>query len=78
MEAYILKRQCFNVVFASAFSNLADCPAPALLLMRKLRTLPPKTLWPLANSFISRFRSILDDGVPRQVQGQQNTHQKLP
>nr|CAG4642304.1 EOG090X0154 [Evadne anonyx] len=51
-----------------AFSNLAACPAPALLLMRKLRTLPPKTLWPLANAFISRFRSILDDGVPRQVQ----------
>ena len=52
-----------------AFSKLADCPAPALLLMRKLRSLPPKTLWPLANAFISCFRSILDDGVPRQVQG---------
>ena len=56
--------------FTLAFSNLVNCPAPALLLMRQLRTLPPKALWPLANDFISRFRSILDDGVPRQVQGQ--------
>lgn len=40
-----------------------------MLLMRKLLLLPPKALWQVAHTFISHFRSILDEGVPRQVQG---------
>ena len=51
-----------------AFANLTECPAPAVLLMRKLLTLPPKVLWPAAQAFISHFRSVLDETVPRQVQ----------
>lgn len=54
---------------SSAFNDLADCPAPAVLLMRKLLILPPKSLWQVAHTFISHFRSILGDAVPRQVQG---------
>lgn len=52
-----------------SFANLTECPAPAVLLMRKLLTLPPKLLWPAAQAFISHFRSVLDESVPRQVQG---------
>lgn len=56
-------------VSISAFTDLAGCPAPAMLLMRKLLSMPPKSLWQVAHTFISHFRSILGEAVPRQVQG---------
>jgi hypothetical protein len=52
-----------------AFTDVAGCPAPAMLLMQKLLAMPPKSLWQVAHSFISHFRSTLNEAVPRQVQG---------
>lgn len=40
-----------------------------MLLMQKLLAMPPKSLWKIAHTFISHFRSILGEAVPRQVQG---------
>ena len=65
----IVTRISVVIIFISAFSDLAGCPAPAMLLMRKLLSMPPKSLWQVANTFISQFRSILGEAVPRQVQG---------
>nr|CAG4643017.1 EOG090X0154 [Ilyocryptus agilis] len=59
---------CSSQTVDQAFANLAGCPAPAMLLMRKLLSMPPKSIWPVANTFISYFRSVLGQTVPRQVQ----------
>nr|CAG4641461.1 EOG090X0154 [Eurycercus lamellatus] len=59
---------CSSFAINQAFRNPAGFPAPAMLLMRKLLSLPPKALWPIASTFISHFRAILDPAVPRQVQ----------
>lgn len=63
------KLKTFCNFYCLAFTDVAGCPAPAMLLMQKLLAMPPKLLWQIAHTFISHFRSILDDAVPRQVQG---------
>ena len=63
------KFKTFCIFNCLAFTDVAGCPAPAMLLMQKLLAMPPKSLWQIAHTFISHFRSILDDAVPRQVQG---------
>ncbi|EFX85507.1 hypothetical protein DAPPUDRAFT_300423 [Daphnia pulex] len=59
---------CSSQTVSQAFTDVAGCPAPAMLLMQKLLAMPPKSLWQVAHSFISHFRSILNETVPRQVQ----------
>lgn len=59
---------CSSQTVIQAFTDLVGCPAPAMLLMQKLLAMPPKSLWQIAHTFISQFRSILGEAVPRQVQ----------
>lgn len=58
--------QTFHVL--EAFEEIDTCPSKVIKLLRLMLRKSPSDLWPLAETFIQYFRSILSSSVPRLIQ----------
>jgi len=55
--------------FLAAISHMQSCPSRTGRLLRQLLLMPATDIWPYAETIIKFFKSMLDDKVPRYIQG---------
>lgn len=58
--------QSFHVL--EAFEEIETCPSKVIKLLRLMLRKAPSDIWPLAETFVQYFRTILNPTVPRLVQ----------
>lgn len=52
-----------------AFEYIHTCPSRTGVLLRKLMSMKPTDVWPYAKTIVQFFKKILDERVPRYIQG---------
>lgn len=58
-----------DVVIIEAFGHIETCPSRTGRLLRQLIDTKPTDIWPHAETIIHYFKAILDNKVPRYIQG---------
>ena len=58
-----------NMSIIEAFGHIKTCPSRTGRLFRQLMSMKPTDVWPYAETIIHYFKVILDENVPRYIQG---------
>lgn len=52
-----------------AFDHIQSCPSRTGMLLRQLMSMKPTDIWPYAKTIVHFFKKVLDEKVPRYIQG---------
>lgn len=66
-----------DAAIIEAFGHVKTCPSRTGRLLRQLMTLKPTEIWPHAEIIIHYFKDILDEQVPRYIQGKILTYARI-
>lgn len=66
-----------DTAIIEAFGHVKTCPSRTGRLLRQLMTLKPTEIWPHAELIIHYFKDILDEQVPRYIQGKNLVYTKI-
>lgn len=65
-----------DVTIVEAFGHIKTCPSRTGRLLRQLMSMKPTDVWPHAETIIHYFKVVLDEKVPRYIQGEKVNYRK--
>jgi integrator complex subunit 2 len=58
-----------ELTIKEAFDHIQNCPSKTGMLLRQLMSMKPTDIWPYAKTIVQFFKKILDERIPRYIQG---------